>query len=193
MFRTLASFEFRKSADNEYDQSHDVELKIERLDAFENDDQHFYVGDEHQPPERKRKSNFVEGHPPQYVKLTSRKNKAAPTKIFQLINPGTNLPATAIRLDEAEPSNGTNGRPVIENENTVVLKQLATVCDRFADPEFGYGMHVAQQLRQLPMQNRETVRHKINTLLYDELTLGAGNNVRQKNKELKFSTYIPYS
>lgn len=146
-------------------------MKIERLDD---------VGNEHQAPEKETKTNFDKGQPPRLVKLASHKDKTAPTKNFRLVN----LPTTASRnhLEAAGPSNHTNGRPGSENENAAVLKQLATVCDRFADAEFGYGMHVAQQLRELPMQNREMVRQKINTLLYDEFVLGAGNNVlRTKN------------
>lgn len=97
--------------------------------------------------------------------MTSRRENTAPPKIF--------------KLEAAGPSNHTKDRSGSENENVTALKQLETVCGRFADAEFGYGMHVAQQLRELPMQNRETVRQKINTLLYDEIILGAGNNSRR--------------
>lgn len=142
-------------------------MKIERLDDVQNDDLHLYASDEDEAPVNKGKHNFDNDQPSQCVKMVYRNDTAAPSEFTKPVN----QPETAVQNDleasTAEPSNLGDS----------ILMEFATVCERFSDVEFGYGMHVAQQLRELPLRNREAVRQKINTLLFDEITLRAASNI----------------
>lgn len=70
------------------------------------------------------------------------------------------------------PSRCKIGLTASEND---ALRQLTPIS------EIGYGMHVAQQLRVLPMRSRETVRNKINQLLYDELIQGETGDIARRS------------
>lgn len=55
---------------------------------------------------------------------------------------------------------------VSDDHNYNVHQELSTIYSKFADEEFGYGMHIAQQLRSLPCYQREQLRNKIDNLIY---------------------------
>lgn len=82
-----------------------------------------------------------------YVKLTSlaETNKPA-SRVFQLVNPlGIN----------SDPLSSAGAPNPIEEE------------------EYGYGLHVAQQMRKLPQIKREQLRNQINNLMHNAIVSSA--------------------
>ena len=61
-------------------------------------------------------------------------------------------------------------------------ERLLNICDKFSDEEFGYGMHIAQQLRSFPTREREIIRNKINNLVFNSKIslLSAANASREQ-------------
>lgn len=47
-----------------------------------------------------------------------------------------------------------------------LTEHLSNICSHFSTEEFGYSVHIANQLRNLPRLERENLRNKIDNLIY---------------------------
>lgn len=47
-----------------------------------------------------------------------------------------------------------------------LTEHLSNICSHFSTEEFGYSVHIANQLRNLPRLEREVLRNKIDNLIY---------------------------
>lgn len=47
-----------------------------------------------------------------------------------------------------------------------LTEHLSNICSQFSTEEFGYSVHIANQLRNLPRLDREILRNKIDNLIY---------------------------
>lgn len=48
-----------------------------------------------------------------------------------------------------------------------LTEHLSNICSHFSTEEFGYSVHIANQLRNLPRLEREVLRNKIDNLIYE--------------------------
>lgn len=48
-----------------------------------------------------------------------------------------------------------------------LTEHLSNICSHFSTEEFGYSVHIANQLRSLPRLEREILRNKIDNLIYE--------------------------
>lgn len=48
-----------------------------------------------------------------------------------------------------------------------LTEHLSNICSHFSTEEFGYSVHIANQLRSLPRLQREILRNKIDNLIYE--------------------------
>lgn len=90
----------------------------------------------------------LDKHQFKYVKLTSLTDTKKPaSRVFQLVNPL-----------------GTNSDP---------LSNFAAPSNPIEEDEYGYGLHVAQQMRKLPQIKREELRNQINKLMHNAIVCSA--------------------
>lgn len=69
---------------------------------------------------------------------------------------------------EAIEPNTTQTEPVKTTEEAQqrLTEHLSNICSQFSAEEFGYSVHIANQLRNLPRLEREILRNKIDNLIY---------------------------
>lgn len=54
-----------------------------------------------------------------------------------------------------------------EAQQQCLTEHLSNICSHFSTEEFGYSVHIANQLRNLPRLEREMLRNKIDNLIYE--------------------------
>lgn len=63
-------------------------------------------------------------------------------------------------------TNQTESAKTSEDAQQRLTEHLSNICSHFSTEEFAYGMHIANQLRNLPRLDREILRNKIDNLIY---------------------------
>ncbi|XP_037051255.1 uncharacterized protein LOC119085105 [Bradysia coprophila] len=64
-------------------------------------------------------------------------------------------------------ANRTESVKTGEEAQQRLTEHLSNICSHFSTEEFGYSVHIANQLRNLPRLEREILRNKIDNLIYE--------------------------